>query len=72
MRSIDKKTPSLAFAGLIALSLTVSGCAAVALGAGAAGGYAAAKDMEDGKLIDSRSSGNDVNRGATKVDKTFD
>lgn len=72
MRSTDKKTSSLAFAGVIALSLIVSGCAAVAAGAGAAGGYAAAKDMEDGKLLDSRSSGNDINRGATKVDNAFD
>ena len=30
MLSTDKKTSSLAFAGLIALSLIVSGCAAVA------------------------------------------
>lgn len=62
----------MALVVVAAFSLVVSGCAAVALGAGAAGGYAAAKDMEDGKLIDSRSSGNDVNRGAAKVDNAFD
>ncbi len=32
----------------------VSGCAPLLIAGGAAGGYAAAKDMEDGKLIDSQ------------------
>ena len=33
-------------------SMTLSGCAAALLAGGAVGGYAIAKDMEDGKLID--------------------
>ena len=32
----------------------LSGCAAALIGAGAVGGYAVAKDMEDGELIDSQ------------------
>lgn len=39
-------------AGLCALALLVSGCAPLLIAGGAAGGYAASKDMEDGKLID--------------------
>lgn len=45
------------FTALLLLSLTLaslamSGCAAALIGAGAVGGYAVAKDMEDGELID--------------------
>jgi hypothetical protein len=41
-------------AGLFALTLAgaLSGCAAALLAGGAVGGYAVAKDMEDGQLID--------------------
>lgn len=34
------------------LSIWLSGCAAALIAGGAVGGYAIAKDMEDGKLID--------------------
>ena len=40
---------------LAGLTLFVSGCAPLLVAGGAAGGYAAAKDMEDGKLIDTPS-----------------
>jgi hypothetical protein len=36
----------------------LSGCAAALLGAGAVGGYAIAKDMEDGQFIDDQKKGN--------------
>lgn len=36
----------------IALAGCLSGCAAALLAGGAVGGYAIAKDMEDGQLID--------------------
>ena len=39
-------------AGFCVCVLFVSGCAPLLIAGGAAGGYAAAKDMEDGKLID--------------------
>ncbi|GEM_PF-2608542 len=39
---------------VLATAVVTSGCVAAAIGAGAAGGYVAAKDMEDGKLIDSQ------------------
>lgn len=46
--------------GLVALALLgsifLSGCAAALIAGGAVGGYAVAKDMEDGKLIDSKPS----------------
>jgi hypothetical protein len=47
-----KKTAwgALFLAGIVCLS----GCAPLLVAGGAAGGYAAAKDMEDGKLIDNR------------------
>jgi hypothetical protein len=45
---------SLAAIGVIVATLALSGCAAVAALGGAAGGYAVAKDMQDGKLIDSK------------------
>jgi hypothetical protein len=41
---------------LLGLTLVSTGCAPLLLAGGAAGGYAAAKDMEDGKLIDSAKS----------------
>lgn len=42
-------------AGLIlSLSLAASGCAPLLIAGGAVGGYALAKDMEDGQLIDNK------------------
>lgn len=44
-----------ALLGLLVLGWVVSmlpGCAAALVGAGVVGGYAVAKDMEDGQLID--------------------
>ncbi|MCG3175573.1 MAG: hypothetical protein MOGMAGMI_00506 [Candidatus Omnitrophica bacterium] len=38
---------------LLSASL-LSGCAAALIAGGAIGGYAVAKDMEDGKLIDTK------------------
>lgn len=44
------------FVALILLvSFVAAGCAPLLIAGGAAGGYAAAKDMEDGKLIDTKS-----------------
>ena len=41
------------FLGLLVLTAPLlSGCAAALLAGGAVGGYAVAKDMEDGELID--------------------
>lgn len=45
--------PAVWIAGLLATTL-LSGCAAALLAGGAVGGYAVAKDMEDGKLIDTK------------------
>ena len=47
-----KKVYAFLLAGLFLGSLVMSGCAAALLAGGAMGGYAVAKDMEDGKLID--------------------
>ena len=41
----------------------LSGCAAALIGAGAVGGYAVAKDMEDGQLIDSPRPKDNGNKG---------
>jgi len=35
-------------------ALMISGCAPLLIAGGAAGGYAVAKDMQDGELIDSQ------------------
>jgi len=43
-----------AFALLVAAAFSSAGCAAALVAGGAAGGYAVAKDMEDGQLIDSQ------------------
>lgn len=67
-----RSTDAFAFALAAAVAVSCAGCAAALLAGGAAGGYAAAKDMEDGKLIDSRSSGNDVNRAAKGLDDAVD
>lgn len=37
-------------------SIFVSGCAPLLLAGGAVGGYAIAKDMQDGKLVDDKKS----------------
>ena len=43
------------FTGLILLTaFLMQGCAPLLVAGGAAGGYAVAKDMEDGELIDSK------------------
>ena len=47
----------------ILVSMTLSGCAAALLAGGAVGGYAIAKDMEDGKLIDTKEKKKDGNKG---------
>jgi hypothetical protein len=49
-----KKFNTLLVALLFTSSLVLSGCAAALLAGGAIGGYAIAKDMEDGKLIDTK------------------
>jgi len=47
------KIPSAFLLSLLILSAPLmSGCAAALLAGGAVGGYAVAKDMEDGELID--------------------
>jgi len=46
---------SLAFLFIVLFTAPLlSGCAVALLGAGAVGGYAVAKDMEDGQLIDTK------------------
>ena len=45
---------ALFLAVLVPALYLLSGCAPLLLAGGAVGGYAAAKDMEDGKLIDSQ------------------
>jgi hypothetical protein len=46
---------NLALLSLVLVSsVLLSGCAPLLIAGGAAGGYAVAKDMEDGKLIDSK------------------
>ena len=46
-----------AFFVLVVFAATLlSGCAAVLVAGGVVGGYAIAKDMEDGKLIDTKPS----------------
>lgn len=52
MRSIKLRLEDALVAVVLLAAMALSGCAAVAAGAGAAGGYAYAKDTEDGKLID--------------------
>jgi len=48
------KIKSLVLLLILSSSLLLSGCAAALIGAGAVGGYAVAKDMENGKLIDTK------------------
>ncbi len=41
---------------IILACLVLTGCAPILIAGGAVGGYALAKDMEDGQLIDSKDS----------------
>ncbi len=52
--SLGMKIKSLVLLLILSSSLLLSGCAAALIGAGAVGGYAVAKDMENGKLIDTK------------------
>ena len=47
-----RKNLSLMMCLLFVSSLLLSGCAPLLIAGGAVGGYALAKDMQDGKLID--------------------
>ncbi len=49
---MNKKVLFAALSGIFIASLLLSGCAAALIAGGAVGGYAVAKDMEDGQLID--------------------
>ncbi|HTL69773.1 MAG TPA: hypothetical protein VL404_00635 [Candidatus Eisenbacteria bacterium] len=46
--------PALSLAVLVLSAALLSGCAAALIGGGAVAGYAVAKDMNDGKLIDEK------------------
>ena len=48
----DKSINNVAVAISLLCIFFISGCAPLLVAGGAAGGYVAAKDMEDGKLID--------------------
>ena len=52
MNKLSSWTTSLMLVFVILSSFVLSGCAAALIAGGAAGGYAVAKDMEDGELID--------------------
>ena len=39
---------------MLVVAVSMSGCAPLLVAGGAAGGYAVAKDMEDGELIDEK------------------
>ena len=62
-----KRTSVVCAAFFIAVTLlssvALSGCAAALIGAGAVGGYAIAKDMQDGQLIDTPKKKDDGNKG---------
>lgn len=50
-----KHSPRLTLYAVCLLAVTLlNGCAAALIAGGAVGGYAVAKDMEDGKLIDTK------------------
>ncbi len=53
MDRIEKRASILFLIMVTVYMMILSGCAPLLIAGGAAGGYAAAKDMEDGKLIDS-------------------
>lgn len=59
---MDKRPIAYLFL-LLALSPLLSGCAAALLAGGAVGGYALAKDMEDGKFIDDPPKKKEGNKG---------
>lgn len=48
---------------IVLSSPLLSGCAAALIAGGAVGGYAVAKDMEDGELIDSQRKKDEGNKG---------
>lgn len=52
MITLRSKLTSLFLLALLVSAPLLSGCAAALLAGGAVGGYAVAKDMEDGELID--------------------
>ena len=54
LRWMRKKMPVLMLLGLLGSSALLSGCAAALVAGGLVGGYALAKDMEDGQLIDKK------------------
>ncbi|HXV18782.1 MAG TPA: hypothetical protein VD883_01760 [Candidatus Omnitrophota bacterium] len=54
MRSHTKFRGAALFSLLLLAVLFVQGCAPLLIAGGAVGGYAVAKDMDDGKLIDSK------------------
>lgn len=56
MRSHTKVRGAALLSLLLLGVLFVQGCAPLLIAGGAVGGYAVAKDMEDGKLVDSQNS----------------
>ena len=54
MRSLTNHWSLWAVSFVLLVSCLTAGCAPLLLAGGAVGGYAIAKDMEDGKLIDSK------------------
>ena len=58
------RMPTALLLVLLCLSAPLlSGCAVALLGAGAVGGYAVAKDMQDGQLIDDQRKPAEGNKG---------
>ena len=53
MQSIDGFPVNCMVLLLLAFAFLLSSCAPLLVAGGAVGGYAVAKDMEDGKLVDS-------------------
>lgn len=51
---LPTKFQALAGVFMVVSAFVISGCAPLLIAGGAAGGYAVAKDMEDGELIDSQ------------------
>lgn len=57
------QAPALLLGSILLAAPLLSGCAVALLGAGAVGGYAVAKDMEDGELIDTQKKKDTGNKG---------
>ena len=53
-KSENFKAASLTIVTMIVLGWFLAGCAPLLIAGGAAGGYAVAKDMDDGELIDNK------------------